>query len=485
MDENVMSVLQMLQDGKISAQEAETLIAALRGESPESAAAAAASEAAKTEAETGKAEKEDKSLFNNLPFDKFKDIKPPKIELSNLGDRISKAVARVQPEKIVKKVQAELRKATKAGADWGTSVTSRVRTWSDGEDGRPVNNMDLPQQTESVDQEFHLEPGAKVYVENPLGNVKVTGIAEGTASVTISKVAWGTTEDEAKAALAQMEINLHGTDARLDIKVSAPDTFRQGVIDLELRVPRSAANVRANSHYGFVELTELDGLAEGVTTSGLLHLHDLNGDTRGETANGNLKVERIAGSATVASQSGDITADDVRRGLTANAASGDVKASGIEGGRVECKSVSGDATLERAGQQSMVDIVVESVSGNATLLDANGSISVKAVSGDVKAENLVATRLQAQTVSGDVTLKLKEAFSSTMQVNTVSGDVTVGLVEGSNVRLSLATTSGDLKTDWEAQDVNAGETLWTGVLGTGVGTLNVQTISGDVTIQKG
>lgn len=481
MDENVMRVLQMLQEGKISAQEAETLIAALRGESPESAAEA---EAASGEAEDKKAAKEDKSLFDSLPFDKFKDIKPPKIELSNLGDRISKAVARVQPEKIVKRVQTELRKATKAGADWGTSVTSRVRTWSDGEGGRPTNSMDLPQHTESVDQEFHLEPGAKVYVENPLGNVKVIGIAEGTASVTISKVVWGTTEDEAKAAVAQMEINLHGTDARLDIKVSAPDAFREGTVDLELRVPRNAANVRVNSHYGSVELTELDGLTEGVTTSGLLHLHDLSGDVRGETANGDLKVERVAGSATVASQSGDITADDVRRGLTANAASGDVKASNIEGGRVECKSVSGDATLEKAGQQNPVDIIVESVSGNATLLEAGGSISVKAVSGDVKAENLVATRLQAQTVSGDVTLKLKEAFSSTMQVNTVSGDVTIGLMEGSNVRLSLATTSGDLKTDFEAQDVNAGETLWTGVLGTGAGTLNVQTISGDVNIQK-
>ncbi len=260
MDENVMSVLQMLQDGKISAQEAETLIAALRGESPESAASAASAEAASAEGGKDKPEKEDKSLFDSLPFDKFKDIKPPKIELNNLGDRISKAVARVQPEKIVKRVQDELRKASKAGANWSTSVTSRVRAWSDGEGGRPANSMDLPHHSESVDQEFHLEPGAKVYVENPLGNVKVIGIAEGTASVTISKASWGTTEDEAKTAAAQMEINLHGTDARLDIKVSAPDTFREGTVDLELRVPRNAANVRVNSHYGTVELTELDGL---------------------------------------------------------------------------------------------------------------------------------------------------------------------------------------------------------------------------------
>ena len=102
----------------------------------------------------------------------------------------------------------------------------------------------------------------------------------------------------------------------------------------------------------------------------------------------------------------------------------------------------------------------------------------------MKAENLSATRLQAQTVSGDVTLKLKDAFSGTMQVNTVSGDVAITLAEGSNVRLSLSTTSGDLKCEWEAQDVHASETLWTGQIGSGAGTLNVQTISGDAKILK-
>ena len=102
----------------------------------------------------------------------------------------------------------------------------------------------------------------------------------------------------------------------------------------------------------------------------------------------------------------------------------------------------------------------------------------------MKAEDLSATRLQAQTVSGDVTLKLKDAFSSTMQVNTVSGDVAIALPEGSNVRLSLSTTSGEVRCDCEAQDVQASETLWTGQIGTGAGTLNVQTISGDAHIQK-
>jgi hypothetical protein len=61
MDDNVMRVLQMLQDGKISAQEAEMLIAALRGES------AQAEEAKEKEKE--KEQKEEKPFFGNFGFE--------------------------------------------------------------------------------------------------------------------------------------------------------------------------------------------------------------------------------------------------------------------------------------------------------------------------------------------------------------------------------------------------------------------------------
>jgi hypothetical protein len=473
MDENVMQVLKMLQEGKISAQEAETLIAALRGET-------AAAEPADSP-ESAKTEKEDKSFLGGFDFDK---IKAPKVDFESLGDRISKAVGKIQPEKIVKRVQAQVRTATRSGAHWGTTVSTRMRTWTDGEDKRPTNSHQLPEHSETYEHEFHLEPDANVLIEYPLGDVKVTGCPDGTASVVVRKLAWCARSEETKNMAAKMEVNLHGTDTRLDIKVSAPDSFRDGIVDIELRVPHNVGNVRVNAHFGSVEIMEIGGQAEGVTTTGILDLHDLTGNARGETATGDIKLRNIAGAADVATQSGDIKAENIGRGLSANAASGDVHASDVEGGRVEVKSVSGDASLERAGLKSPVDIAVESISGDATLKEAHGGISLKAVSGDVHAESIVATRLQAQTVSGDVTLRLQEPFSSTMQVNTVSGDVTIGLPAGSNVRVSLATSSGELRCDHEAHDVTALETLWTGQIGTGAGTLNVQTISGDTKIQQ-
>ena len=470
MDDNVMNVLQMLQDGKVSAQEAETLIAALRGET------VAGTEAPKAKPEE---EKSDKGAF----FGGFDKMKPPKIDLDDLGERISKAVSKVQPEKIVQRVQAQIRTATRAGSHWGTTVSSRVRTWADGEDTRPTNSARWPEHAETSEQEFHLETGAALYIENFFGNVKVTGQVDGPAVVAITKTVWASREEDLIATAARMNIAVSATDSRLDVKVSAPDFFRDGVVDLELRVPRSAA-VRVSAHFGAVELSELEGRAEAVTTAGALSMRDLGGDARGETASGELKLARILGAATVATQSGDISAEDIARGLSANTASGDVSAIRIEGGRIECKSVSGDVQVSDVGAIAPLDIVVESVSGDATLTNATGSIALKAVSGDAKAEHISATRLQVQTVSGDVTARLRDVFSGAMQVNTVSGDVSLYLVEGSNVRVSLSTASGELRCEHDAHNVTATETLWTGQIGTGAGTLNAQTISGDTHIQR-
>jgi DUF4097 and DUF4098 domain-containing protein YvlB len=470
MDENVMQVLKMLQDGKISAQEAETLIAALRGETTPSEPAAGADSAGD--------DKEEKSgLGFGFDFDKIKapKIKAPKVDFENF---------RREAEKLAKRVQTQVRTATRSSANWGTTVSTRMRTWTEGEDKRPVNTSQLPEHSETHEQEFHLSPDSSVLIENPLGDVRVTGIEEGPASVIVRKTAWSPRAEEVKTVAGKMEVNLHGTDSRLDIKVSAPDAFRDGTVDIELRVPNNVGNVRVNAHFGTVEIAGIAGQAEGVTTTGLLDLHDLAGAVRGETASGKLQLRQVAGSAVVATQSGDITAEQMGHGLSANAASGDVHATDVEGGRVEVRSVSGDATLERAGLREPLDIVVESISGDATLRDASGGIALKAVSGDVRAEGIVADRLQAQTVSGDVEIKLREAFSSTMQVNTVSGDVTIGLPAGSNVRVSLATSSGELRCEHEAHEVTATETLWTGQVGTGAGTLNVQTISGNSHIQQ-
>jgi DUF4097 and DUF4098 domain-containing protein YvlB len=466
--DDVMRVLQMLQDGKISAQEAEDLISALRGE-PKGA----------TPPRTDAKPDESGSGTDKAP----KSPKPNRIDISEFGDSLFKTVSQFQPDKIIRQVQSRIRSASRAVTHGTTTLNERVRAWSDGPDTRPLNPGALPEHREAHESEHHLDPSAIVTIENPLGDVHLAGADVDIATVRVRKHVWAGRAEDLKALAQRMDVNIHGTDSRLDVKVDAPEGYRDGTVDIEVSLPRAVA-VRASARFGEIHISDLRARAEAATTSGNIRIRDVAADVRAETAGGELTLERIEGQATVASLSGEIHAREIRRGLFANATSGDVTVESVEGGHVECISVSGDVTATHVGTLAPLDINVESVSGDAVLTDAQGNIALKVVSGDVTATGISATRLQAQTVSGDVSISLREPFSGTMNAGTLSGDVTIALPSSSNVRVSLTTTSGELRCDLDAQNVVATQTIWTGQIGTGAGTLNVQTRSGDTLVRE-
>ena len=467
MDDSVMRILQLLQDGKITAQEAETLIATLKGE---------AREGAETKAKP-------KDWDGQKRPERQREHGTPRIDLDDLGEKISRAVSRIAPERIARQLQVQLRCASQTGAHWGANVSNRVRIWTDGDDTRPANTGNHPEHAETNEFEQHLEPGAYVSVENPAGNVRITGVDSDVASVIIRKLAWGATSNEAVANGALYRVETHGTDTRLDVKVSVPEYLRRGTVDIEMRLPR-ASTLRATTRFGEAAVYQLNERAEIVTVSGSLTSSDMGGDVRGETVSGGLSVERIGGAAALASQSGDIHAADIRRGITASTASGDVSVARVEGGRVECKSISGDVTVADAASEAPLDISVESVSGDVNLRNGHGNITLKTVSGDANGSGLTANRIQSQTVSGDISLELVQPFSGAMQINSISGDVHAAIPEGSNARVAMNTTSGDVSCELDSHEVTATDTMWHGQIGTGAGSITIHTISGDSRIKR-
>ncbi len=473
MDDNIMSVLKLLQEGTISAQEAEMLIAALRGDGKPTPPPPP-----KPPQSPPPPPNEEKPRFGG--FDKFK---APKFDFDDLGSKISNAIAKVQPEKIVRKVQAQLQDAVRAGAKLGNTFPARMWHWAEGADKRPEKPESWHEKSEDQELTFHLENNASITLENPIGNISLKGAEGATANVKIHKKVWSAFTEDLEKTFKLIDLATHATDTRLDLKVSVPENFFEGVVDIELEVP-VGVSLRVSTHYGEVNVKGIGGRTEAVTTSGNLNLAELGGDARGETVSGDAFLSNILGLVSIATSSGEIHASDVRKGITAHAVSGDVHVSGVEGGTVECKSVSGDAHATNIGREAPLDITVESVSGDAHLSNAQGIIRLKAVSGDIHAKSLTATSLQAQTVSGDVDLQLDTSFSGVMQLNTVSGDLQVAMPEGSNLRITLGTSSGEMNCEHSAQDVNATQTFWSGTLGTGAGTLNVQTISGNIHIKK-
>ncbi len=164
---------------------------------------------------------------------------------------------------------------------------------------------------------------------------------------------------------------------------------------------------------------------------------------------------------------------------------------------VRLGTVNAEALL--AGVQE--DSSVSTVSGSAVVDGTRGSLSAKTVSGDLAvrghagplALNSVSGEVaasgdlsvvSAHTVSGRLTLDVSSATSS-ISAQSVSGDVTLRLPEGKGLRLNGSSVSGRLVVD--AQEYGGRQPGRRNVdLATGDGTCHVQvtTVSGNVTVLR-
>jgi DUF4097 and DUF4098 domain-containing protein YvlB len=522
MDEHISRILKMLEEGKITAQEAETLISALRAASPTAQSPPPPPPHAPHAPHAGhpghplppgggetrpEESKEGEGGTKSFEFS-FGRRKGFAFDLGNLGKQISDAVRKIDPERIVREARSGM---AREGRRWQV----RMRAWGcfgEGEEGRPENTLGLPTVRTTEELTFDTAPDAAVDVENNRGAIAVIGGSD-RVIVEIEKEAWAGTEEEAGARLRDLKVEAMSQQtpgigaSRLELRVTAPEDWHDGVVNLRLRVPESVTP-RLRSIFGEVRVSDLAARVEAQTVSGPVTLENLRAPehpepppvfvegqaaeplkstgagvrawARVETISGDMRAVNIGGWLHLASKSGDVQAENLARGGEVVSVSGDVRVRGVEGESVEARSVSGDVSVEEAGRQAPMRIALESVSGDVRLAGARGSVALKTVSGDANAERLDAATLQCQTVSGDTRLAIESAFTGTLTANTVSGDVSLLLPGTSSFRFTLGTQSGDLHCYHAVHDENRTETLWSGTVGNGDGTITVQTRSGDV-----
>lgn len=160
-----------------------------------------------------------------------------------------------------------------------------------------------------------------------------------------------------------------------------------------------------------------------------------------------------------------------------------VVVSGIRNG-TKVKTVSSDVTLSSLG--SHVD--VKTVSGDVEAKGITAELKLKSVSGDLSVVDGTCRRVDAKSVSGEVTLDLDLDPDGTYDVSTVSGGVALRTTAEPNLRVHARTVSGavvsdlGLGLDWEARP---GRRELTETIGSGGARLSVRTVSGDLRIMRG
>lgn len=492
-DEHIARILKMLEEGKVSASEAETLIAALRTGSSGPKPADASTGGAGGTSDTGQSAGKPESSSKSFEF-RWGHRRPFPLDLNALGRHINTVVNRIDPDRI-------LRDARVGGRRWQERMREWARAWQEGEDTPPMNPLGLPTARNAETRNFVLEPPFLVEAINPAGSVTLVGGGDGVV-VECQKEAWAAGEEEAARRLdaitletqivrpetaerhdageADADGDLAG--ARLILRVAVPDGWRDGLANLSVRLP-SACSVRAATLFGPVGVENLDGTAEVQSTSGAVALDGIKSSVRVEVVSGDVTLGSIGGSVSVTTKSGAVSGQRLRRGATVATVSGDVSLRHVEGGSLQARSVSGDVSVEHVGAAAPIDVTLETVSGDARLLHARGNVTVKTLSGDAMARGLDVTTVRGQAVSGDLDIGIETPFVGTIEAGTVSGDIRVSIPGSGNFRYTLATRSGEVHCDHPADDALRSGTVLSGTVGTGAGSVSAQTVSGDISLR--
>ena len=236
---------------------------------------------------------------------------------------------------------------------------------------------------------FEATGPVSVTVRNASGEVLVTTTDGPTADVDVTPMR---DDESSREAAESTRVEYDGGALRIDVPHKSGFLTRDPKVRVEVKVPHGSS-------------------LEFTTASADVRAHGRYGDVRGRTASGDVTVGDAA-TVRVETASGDLAIGDV----------------------------AGDAALK-------------SVSGDIRVATVGGTLDAGVVSGDVKVGS-AARGASATAVSGDI--ELDSVTEGDVAIKSVSGDVTVGVRQGSRVHVDVTTVSGDLRSDLPLDDAAPG-----------------------------
>lgn len=468
MKEESILILNMLGEGKITAEQADLLLRAVRPEAPPPAPQPAAPPpppmppgvdpatlaamqnklgdlqnklgdlqgkigAAQAARAAGQAVSFAGKVLDHIPR--------PDVDFSKINKTVDEAMRSLNSFKndavrtakvTARQAGQEARRAAREGRKSLKFDLGTMFSHDDHDSGRPANTAGEAEATETAASFVTWTGASSLSVANTFGSVKIVGsndIGDGAATASLAKTAWAASEGDARVLLQQIFLTSRVENGRCRVEVVAPADARGRVtVDYEIQVPRALALEIATT---FGDVT-----AEEVTAA--LSVETVSGKTLVRRP-----VENSPGAAKITTRSGGVELNGwnaAGSSLSVETISGDVSGEGLSCRSLSLSSRTGDVRIAKV--QTVAEATLESVSGDVTV--SGGSVGtragVKTQSGDAVVQNLRAEQMTVETVSGDAELN---ETSGAVTVKTVSGDITANKVNSPAV--SLATVSGDAR----------------------------------------
>jgi hypothetical protein len=273
-------------------------------------------------------------------------------------------------------------------------------------------------ETREVSLPLAIPDGKLLRIENPCGDIKITGGFD-LGTVTAFAKFRGTGED-AKAKADRYTLVIEESDAAVVIR--QPDVTGLSV-DLDIHVS-GTPQVEIRSESGDVQIIDSKAGCRIQTKSGDVSIKGLNGQVEISAQSGNLTVEdTTTTSMQVDNKSGDIVLRRVSGSANVRTTSGDIKIRDCDLKTLAVDGVSGDVDVDlRAPITGAVSI--RTVSGNTLIAVPDGSdcrVGLKTLRGHTAC---AIPLVDEARLEGQVTGKLGEG-KGTLDVSAVTGNITV------------------------------------------------------------
>lgn len=389
MSEELKRILRMVREGKLTPDQAELLIEALMAKPGEKGKR-------KEEAAFEEAMEQLRNAFQGVDW------------------------RRIQHE--WRRISEEIREQTRRGWEEAARAFRGMGRW----------DIDLrlgAVQDVEFDQSIDIPAGARLIVQNVLGDVHVRG-TEGTTQMRVH--AEGTIRAEAPE------------QAEMTAGAWSPVIEQRGDV-VFVRVARAGKFASAD-----VDITVPTGISVEIQSTA-----------------GDVLVEGTRAPVSVESASGDITVRQATGKVRLISASGDIAVEHSETESIDTQTQSGDIRCE-----------------NCTGTGAEG-LRARTASGDLVVRQVSARQVSLTSASGDIRLEFGAPFSGEAHLQTASGDVAIDLPQGSFCTIRVISTDGEVQNHLGIALTRNERGEWEGTFGTGteMGTVVARTIRGDVILR--
>ena len=153
---------------------------------------------------------------------------------------------------------------------------------------------------------------------------------------------------------------------------------------------------------------------------------------------------------------------DYRENIIIDAVSADVEISNLDLNNFQCKTVSGDLRIKAFSSDNLI---LRTTSGEVNIMDFTGN-------------------LEADSVSGDINVGYR-VFNNNLDIKTISGKVEIDLPQNAEFYLKTNTVSGEVVAKFPITIISFNKmNQLEGTVGTGDNRIIIDTVSGDIYINK-